>query len=151
MSNIWNETEKKTERKKPPHIWRSWQSGGATSEQKKEWRNRRRQAQELMDRILLYQRMTLEEINDIVMNEEKVKKLTAIEAATYKYVKSMLENPWAFERRLDRHIPNAPASAATDVGDQITAIEVKVAALPSHKQVSNDNTTNTNTETSWAI
>ena len=46
-----------------------------------------------MDRILLYQRMTLEEINDIVMNEEKVKKLTAIEAATYKYVKSMLENP----------------------------------------------------------
>ena len=35
MSNIWNETEKKKERKKPPHIWKSWQAGGATSEQNK--------------------------------------------------------------------------------------------------------------------
>lgn len=151
MSKRWGKTDNGTEKSPPPHIWKSWQSGGATSEQKKAWWNRKRQAQELMDRILLYQRMTLEEINEIVMDAEKVKKLTAIEAATYKYVKHMLEDPLAYERWLDRHIPKAPASAATDISDQITGIEIKVAALPSHKQVSNDNTTNTDTETSWAI
>lgn len=75
-----------------------------TSESKKAGRDRKRQAQRMMDMLLTYQNMTKSQIEELWKKED----LTVLELLMLKYVTSGMKDNKMLVDMIDRHIAKAP-------------------------------------------
>lgn len=75
-----------------------------TSESKKAGRDRKRQAQRMMDMLLTYQNMTKSQIEELWKKED----LTVLELLMFKYVTSGMKDNKMLVDMIDRHIAKAP-------------------------------------------
>ncbi len=100
-----NETAYKIGKWKPPiHTqFKKWQKPPATPKDKSEWRDRRRQAQRMMDLVLKYQTMTKSDLEKLDQD-----KLTILELSMIKYVTSWMKDNKMLTDMIDRHISKAP-------------------------------------------
>lgn len=75
---------------------------------KKEGRNRKREAQAMMDRIKKYQKLPLWEIQEILADKEKMKELPGEDIMALQYaVKSIKTDKFILDR-MDRNVSKAP-------------------------------------------
>lgn len=144
-------TEEKTGKnppKNPPQQRKKWQSWGATPEQKKAWWDRKKQAQAMMDRMLIYQNMSLEEFTKAVT--EQGDKIKIGELITAKRMKEVLKDKRFLLDWISKHIPQAQANLSIG-NDPVTGIEIKIGEkLPPHIK-KDANTDKSDTQTGWAI
>lgn len=77
-----------------------------TPEQKKAWRERKRQAQRIMDMILKYQTMTTGDLREYM--EKNKETLTVLEYTMMKYVTEWMKDKKMMIDMINRHIPYAP-------------------------------------------
>lgn len=75
-----------------------------TPEQKKAGRDRKRQAQKIMDEMVLYQDMTIDEFQEFI--KQKDTKLWQVITATY--MREIMKDKKIMTHWLDKHVPNAP-------------------------------------------
>mgnify|MGYP007069037476 CR=1 FL=1 len=75
-----------------------------TNESKRAWRDRKRQAQRMMDMLLTYQNMTKSQIEELWKKED----LTVLELLMLKYVTSGMKDNKMLVDMIDRHIAKAP-------------------------------------------
>lgn len=75
-----------------------------TNESKSAWRDRKRQAQRMMDMLLTYQNMTKSQIEELWKKED----LTVLELLMLKYVTSGMKDNKMLVDMIDRHIAKAP-------------------------------------------
>ena len=88
-----------------------------TSEQKKAGRERKRQAQRMMDKILEYQSMTVAELKKHA--SENSDNMTVLEYTMAQYVIKGLKNDKIMLDMIDRHISKAPIQQETKIDADI--------------------------------
>ena len=86
--------------------WKWLENGQPSPESKKAWRERRRQAQQMMDMILKYQHMTQQEMDEYV--EQYWSQLTILEHQMNRYVKQGGKDDKMLVDMINRHVPYAP-------------------------------------------
>lgn len=99
-----------------------------TNESKRAWRDRKRQAQRMMDMLLTYQNMTKSQIEELWKKED----LTVLELLMLKYVTSGMKDNKMLVDMIDRHISKAPTEIT---GKDWAPIEVlnKIQSLPTEE------------------
>ena len=99
----------------------------------------------MMDKMLSYQEMSLEEFTEAMSKQGKKIKIGDLITATR--MKEVLKDKRFLLDWVSKHIPQAQANLSIG-NDPITGIEIKIGEkLPSHTK-KDDNTTNTDTQTS---
>lgn len=88
-------------KKWPPRLSKDNQP---SNEAKKAWRDRKRQAQKIMDEMVLYQDMTEAEFQEFI--KKKDTKLWQVITATY--MREIMKDKKIMTHWLDKHVPNAP-------------------------------------------
>lgn len=78
-----------------------------SSEAKKQWRERKKQAQKMMDTIMELQEMTVDELKKFVQENKKF--ISVWNFVLLKYVEDILKDKWMRLDRINRHIPYATA------------------------------------------
>ena len=85
-------------------MFEKWVNNDPDPSYKKAWRERKRQAQKIMDMILKYQAMTKGQLEEISKNRD----LTILELTMIRYVAGWMKNDKFLLDMLDRHISKAP-------------------------------------------
>jgi len=131
-----SETGKKIGKGNPPkHTqFKKWQKPTATPQQKSQWRDRRRQAQQIMDKMLKYSEMTVEQLEDEIDN--KWKKMSVQDYLITKYVTSGTKSEKMLVDWMDRHIAKAPTQIEMDSKNTLEIGELTKAQLEAIKSLS---------------
>lgn len=105
MSKIVGETKTRPQNQnlKP---FKKWERPPATGAQKSAWRDRKRQAQKIMDMVIQYQTMTTWELKEYM--EKHKDELTVLEYTMMKYVTEGMKDKKIMLDMIDRHISKAP-------------------------------------------
>lgn len=107
--------------KKPPKNnptkFKPGQSWGATGAQKSAGRERKKQAQIIMDKMLRYWEMTVEEIKAEIAS--KWEKMTVQDYLITKYVLAGTKSEKMLVDRMDRHISKAPTQIDQNVSGAV--------------------------------
>ena len=103
-----------------PH--KKWEFVQPDPKLKKEWRERKRQAQRMMDMILQYQTMTQEELKEMASRKD----LTVLELLMIRYVTQWMKDNKMLVDMLDRHISKAPTEQKIEHEWNITSNIVKI-------------------------
>ena len=93
-----------------PH--KKWEFVQPDPKLKSQWRDRRRQAQQIMDKMLKYSEMTVEQLEDEIKN--KGKKMSVQDYLITKYVTSGTKSEKMLVDWMDRHIAKAPTQMEID-------------------------------------
>lgn len=116
--------------------FKKWQKPPATWAQKSAGRERRRQAQQIMDKMLRYSEMTVEDLENEI--KTKGKKMSVQDYLITKYVTSGTKSEKMLVDWMDRHIAKAPTQMEIDQNINMTA---KVVSLPELDDAGNSPTT----------
>lgn len=107
MSKSSNQTKKTSEKTSLSHPGKQFSSKYQPSwKAKSEWRERRRQAQKIMDLILKFQSMTKKEIEEYIKEGEETMDVGSI--IILKYVEDLIKSPKMRIDWLNRHVSYAP-------------------------------------------
>lgn len=87
-------------------FWKDKPPANPTSEQKKAWWERKRQAIKIMNEMILYQDMTLEQFEEHMKTKKGELKIWELITATR--TKEILKDKKIMTYRIDKHVPNAP-------------------------------------------
>jgi hypothetical protein len=93
--------------------WQGLKNWQPSPELKKAWRERKRQAQIIMDKMLRYGEMTVEEIKAEISS--KWEKMTVQDYLITKYVLAGTKSEKMLVDRMDRHISKAPTQIDQNV------------------------------------
>jgi len=98
---------------RPTKTWKAtwiktfkWWQPQPTPEQKKAGRERKREAMRIMNDMIKYQDMTMEEFQNHIETNKKELKLWNIITATR--MKEIMKDKNMMKYRIDKHVPNAP-------------------------------------------
>ncbi len=93
-----------------PH--KKWEFVQPDPKLKSQWRERKKQAQIIMDKMLKYSEMTVEQLEDEIKN--KGKKMSVQDYLITKYVTSGTKSEKMLVDWMDRHIAKAPTQMEID-------------------------------------
>lgn len=120
ITKVWKK-ERPQNKNLKPFVKGVSQTAPAAS--KKEWRDRKRQAQRMMDMVLKYQTLTQSELIEM----SKKKDLTVLELLMIRYVTQGMKDNKMLVDMLDRHISKAPTEQKIESDINLQA---KVVSLP---------------------
>lgn len=112
------EKEKKTAYEigkwKPPKDkqFKKWVPPPVTNQQKKDWRDRKRERERMMNMMMKYQDMTVHDFEKIIAkikgNELDKKSIKVGQARTSNLMNAIIKDPKYGLERMDRHVSKAP-------------------------------------------
>lgn len=106
--------------------YKKWEAPQPTPAQKSAGRERKRQAQKMMDMILQYQTMTKSDLEKLSQNKD----LTVLELLMIRYVVSGMKDNKMLIDMMDRHISKAPTEQKIEHEWNINSTIVKIWQKP---------------------
>lgn len=105
-----SEIEKVGDKKPPKHSrFKKWVRPPATNEQKKAWRDRKREMQRLMDKMISYQNMKPEAFKQMI---EAEKHDTMLDLMVSTRMQKIVGNEKLLAHYIDKLVPNAPTQVS---------------------------------------
>ncbi len=114
--------------------FKKWEVVQPDPKLKSQWRERKKQAQIIMDKMLKYSEMTVEQLEDEIKN--KGKKMSVQDYLITKYVTSGTKSEKMLVDWMDRHIAKAPTQIEMDSKNTLELGELTKAQLEAIKSLS---------------
>ena len=94
-----------------------------TNQQKKDWRDRKRERERMMNMMMKYQDMTVHDFEKIIAkikgNELDKKSIKVGQARTSNLMNSIMKDPKYGLERMDRHVSKAPIEITGEDGEKL--------------------------------